>query len=91
MSGAAMNGDILLQAHALINGERQASYGPPAPFFTRTAALWSAYLGHALTGKDVAMLMALLKIAREANRHKRDNLLDAAGYIGLAADMEGGQ
>ena len=86
-----MNGSILLDAHALINGERQSSYGPPTPFFTRTAALWSAYLGHTLTGKDVAMCMVLLKVAREANRHKRDNLLDAAGYIGLAADMEGGQ
>ena len=84
----AVNGDILLQAHTLVNGERQASYGPPAPFFTRTAALWSAYLGHAVTGKDVAVCMVLFKLAREANHHKLDNLLDAAGYIALAADME---
>ena len=85
------NGEILLLAHELINGERQASYGPPAPFFTRCAALWSAYLGHVLTGKDVAVCMVLFKLAREANHHKRDNLLDAAGYIALVADMEGGQ
>ena len=85
------NGNILLEAHALINGERQASYGPPTPFFARAAALWSAYLGHSVTGKDVAMCMALLKFSREAHAHKHDNLLDASGYIGLAADMEGGQ
>jgi len=85
-----MNGGILLEAHILINGERQTSYGNPASFFTRTAALWSAYLGHTVTGKDVAMLMCLLKFAREAHQHKPDNLLDAAGYIGLAADMEDG-
>ena len=85
-----MSGDILLQAHDLINGERQDAYGSPAPFFTRAAALWSAYLGHAVTGKGVAMCMCLFKLAREANRHKRDNLLDACGYLALAADMEGG-
>jgi len=85
------NGNILLEAHALINAERQGDYGSPAASFSRIAALWSAYLGHAVTGKDVAMCMALLKFSREAHRHKRDNLLDAAGYIGLAADMEGGQ
>ncbi|MCL1916139.1 MAG: DUF6378 domain-containing protein [Desulfovibrionaceae bacterium] len=84
------NGNILLEAHALINAERQGDYGPPAESFARIAALWSAYLGHTVTGKDVAVCMALLKFSREAYHHKRDNLLDAAGYIGLAADMEGG-
>ncbi len=85
------NGAILLEAHTLINAEGQGDYGPPAASFARIAALWSAYLGHAVTGKDVAMCMALLKVAREANRHKADNLIDAAGYIGIAADMEAGQ
>lgn len=82
------NGQILLDAHTLINAERQSDYGPPAESFARTAALWSAYLGHTVTGKDVTLCMALLKIAREAHRHKADNLLDAAGYIALSADME---
>ena len=85
------NGAILLDAHALINAERQDDYGSPSESFARIAALWSAYLGHTVTGKDVAVCMALLKIAREMNSHKRDNLLDAAGYIGIAADMEAGQ
>lgn len=85
------NGNILLEAHALINADRQGDYGPPAASFARTAALWSAYLGRTVTGKDVAVCMALLKFSREANRHKADNLIDAAGYIGLAADMEAEQ
>lgn len=85
------NGAILLEAHALINAECQGDYGTPVESFARIATLWSAYLGHLLTGKDVAICMTLLKVAREANNHKRDNLLDAAGYIGIAADMETGQ
>ncbi len=27
------------------------------------------------------MMMALMKISREANKHKRDNLVDAVGYM----------
>ena len=84
-----LNGEILLEAHSLVNGEREASYGSPKESFIRIADLWSAYLGKAVTAKDVAICMALLKLAREANRHKGDNLLDAVGYLGLAADVEG--
>jgi hypothetical protein len=82
-----MNGGILLEAHALINAARQEEYGPPAESFRRVAAMWSAYLGRPVTGRDVAVCLALLKFSREAHQHKRDNLLDAAGYVGLAADM----
>ena len=84
-------GSILLEAHALVNQGRQADYGAPAESFARIARLWSVYLGREITGKDVAMCMALLKISREAHCHKRDNLLDAAGYIGLAADAANGE
>lgn len=84
-------GKLLLEAHDLLNGERQNDYGSPLDNFTRIASLWSAYTEHTFTAKDVAVCMTLVKIAREANKHKRDNLLDAAGYIGLAADMEKGQ
>ena len=80
------NGNILQEAHALINGDRQINYGDPKTNLERIAKLWSAYLGHAIAGKDVALMLSLLKIAREAQAHKPDNLIDAAGYIGLAAD-----
>lgn len=82
-----MKGNILTDAHALINAQRQDDYGTPAESFQRIATMWSAYLGRAVSCRDVACLMALLKLGREAHAHKRDNLLDAAGYIGLAADM----
>ena len=83
-----MNGDILKEAHALINAERQDDYGSPVESFARIAVLWSAYLDRHVTAKDVAICMALLKLSRESHRHKKDNLLDACGYLGLAADME---
>ena len=82
-----MNAVILRDALSLVNADRQDDYGTPAASFQRIAALWSAYLCHPVSCRDVACCMALLKLAREAHGHKRDNLLDAAGYIGLAADM----
>jgi hypothetical protein len=83
-----MNNDaILRKAHELVNAERQDDYGSPAASLTRIVAMWTAYLEQPVNARDVALLLALMKIAREAHRCKEDNLIDAAGYIGLAADM----
>lgn len=84
----APRGVILHEALEIINGERQDSYGDPEDSFRRIGHYWSAYLSMDIQPKDVAMMMTLLKIAREQNQSKIDNLVDAAGYIGLAADME---
>ena len=84
------NGEILLEAHALINGPRQAAYGSPAENLGRVAGMWTLYLGRPVTAKDVCLMMALLKLCREMNAHAHDNLVDCAGYLALAADMEGG-
>jgi hypothetical protein len=86
-AASRQNGDILLAAHAVINKGRQGTYGPPNNPFARTAALWTAYLNNYVAPKDVAVCLALLKLSRESFKHKTDNLLDAAGYIGLAQDL----
>lgn len=84
-----MNGAILARAQEIINGEKQDDYGDPSVCCGKIAAMWSAYLGREISRKDVACMMVLFKMARESQRHKPDNLLDAAGYIGLAGDMAG--
>lgn len=81
------NGGILVKALDIINGEKQKEYGDPAVMFPKIAQMWSAYLGREISSEDVAMMMTLLKIARQSYEHKADNLIDAAGYIGLAADL----
>lgn len=81
------NGAVLRVAYELVNSNRQDDYGSPAASLTRIAAMWTAYLEQPVNARDVALLLALMKIAREAHRCKEDNLIDAAGYIGLAADM----
>jgi hypothetical protein len=89
--GGTMRGKILDEARVIINGERADMYGNPEDSFQLIASLWSVYLElvSPLSSRDVAMMMTLFKIAREKHQHKRDSLLDAIGYLALAADMEG--
>ena len=86
-------GRVLEKAMEIINGERQDVYGSPESSFSLIAKYWRTYLQHKknleITSSDVAMMMTLFKIAREANQHKRDNIVDAAGYLGIYADMQG--
>lgn len=75
--------DILEEASALINGERQQTYGGATESFTRIAGLWSAYLGVDLTSYDAVNMLGLLKIARAKNGYHRDSYVDLAGYAAL--------
>lgn len=94
------HGWILEAAHRVINGERQDSYGNPEDSFATIAEFWDTYLQARLQQRgpeeifiqpvDVAFMMVLLKIAREAcSAGKIDNFVDAAGYLGIAADIFG--
>lgn len=73
--------DIAAKALDLVYGDRNKSYGHPHDDYTRTAALWSAFLGVPITADQAAMCMVLVKISREANKPKPDNRVDMHGYI----------
>lgn len=75
-----MSETILQEAQRLVHGDRQQDYGHPIDDFTRTAALWSAILGHAVTAEQVGLCMCAVKLSRQCNRPKRDNMTDLAGY-----------
>ena len=86
-------GSVLAEAADVINGERQDVYGNPEDSFELIAKYWSVFLAPKfgpvpLDGEDVAIMMTLFKIARESHQHKRDNIRDAAGYLGIYADMQ---
>tara|TARA_R110000744_G_C19367560_1_gene562058 strand:+ start:2761 stop:3225 length:465 start_codon:yes stop_codon:yes gene_type:complete len=40
---------------------------------------------------DIALMMILLKVAREQSKHKRDNIVDIAGYARNLAQMYEGE
>lgn len=76
---------ILREADAVAGQDRSRDYGHPYDNHRRIAEIWSVQLGPILkrpiTPREVALCMIGLKLAREVNSPKRDNLVDAAGYI----------
>lgn len=76
--------DCLIEAASCVKGERQESYGPAERNLSRIAELWSSYLGHPITSRNVAVMMILLKAARDAHKSKHDNMVDICGYAYLA-------
>lgn len=83
---------ILTEAHKIVYGDRQRDYGHPAADFSRTASLANVLLGgklrEDLDARDVALFMVCVKLSREVNEHKRDNLVDAAGYLECLSRVE---
>ena len=86
---------ILDTAKHLTGGERREDYGHPSDDFGRAAQMWTAILGRKLhadekvTAEDIPLCMIAVKLARQAHRHKRDNLVDIAGYARTAAMVAG--
>jgi hypothetical protein len=81
---------VLKEAHAIIYGDREKTYGHPSKNLKTIATMWNAYLNAMsaddpeLNAKDVAALMMLVKVARFANDPShRDNLVDICGYAAL--------
>jgi hypothetical protein len=87
-TGAAARSHVLQTAERLVNNERNTQYDEPSADFARTAGMWTAYLGIPVAMHDVAMCMAMLKIARIrfAPGHL-DNYFDLAGYAACGADV----
>ena len=64
---------------------RGVSYGHPISQHKRIAELWSAYLGYPIQPNEVAICMALVKIARlsETPSHE-DSLKDLLAYCAIS-------
>ena len=77
---------ILEEAQRLVHGNRGADYGHPIDDYTRTGRLWGALLGIGdIDPRLCCLMMAAVKLSREVNKHKRDNLTDLAGYAECAS------
>ena len=80
--------DILHKAEEYICGKRQEEYGEIEDNFTCIADLWSAYKGVKFDAREVAIMMALLKIARMRKPGHIDSAIDCAGYCACAGQLE---
>lgn len=81
--------EILEAARVRVCGEHEQDYGTPEDSFALIGKLWASYMGVDFTPKDVAMMMALLKVARIKNGDKADSSVDLAGYAACAGEIVG--
>lgn len=89
--------EILDEALKCVNGDRNQQYGSPEDSFKQIAEYWTSYLkacgvfseGIKIEPKDVAAMLALLKVARIAcGQPKYDNWIDLAGYAACGGEIE---
>lgn len=84
-----------LRAGVRIVRARAKTHGSPNGTHQNIAALWNAYMtasggvgSRPLAGSDVAMMMLLLKVARQfTGDFNPDDLLDIIGYAGVHAEV----
>ena len=91
--------EILDAARVCVCGQREQEYGKPEDNFNTIGLLWSVYLNAAhpeytkafpyngITAKDVATMMAFLKVARTATGSSPDSFVDLAGYAACAGEI----
>lgn len=85
--------EILDEAKKMVCGHREQDYGSPENNFQMIADLWNAYLGYygdevIIEANDVAMMMALLKIARiRTGTATEDSFIDLAGYAACGGEI----
>ena len=84
--------EILETATKLVGGDRQNTHGDKYENHKNIAILWNGYLDgklvECLTPENVAIMMALLKVARtKAGAHNEDDYVDAAAYMAIACDV----
>lgn len=91
--------EVLAEAEKCVCGVREQDYGTPEDNFNTIGLLWAVYLRAAhpelqkvlpingITAKDVAVMMALLKVARIATGSSPDSFVDLAGYAACAGEI----
>lgn len=84
----ATRANLLDIAKNHVTKDRQADHGDAEDNFTRIAGYWSVHLGVPIAAHDVAVMMALLKVARiKSNPEHADNWVDGAGYFACGGEV----
>jgi hypothetical protein len=71
-----------LEAHKIVNGDRDSDYGDSNKNLKNIAAL-ARLQGVEIDAVGIAKVLLSVKLAREGHKHKRANLVDLCGYAEL--------
>jgi hypothetical protein len=82
--------EVLLEAHRLVNVDRNLSYGHPADDYATVRDIFEALTGVKLTVDQAIMYPLAMKLARiRTNLDKgvlhRDSVIDGCGYLACLA------
>ena len=81
--------EILNEAKNLVDGDRHKDYGDKTENHKNISKLWSAYLDTKVEPHDVAIMMALLKMARtKLGAVSKDTYIDMAAYGAIAGEIQ---
>jgi hypothetical protein len=86
---------LMAEAWDLTTRDRHNQYGTAESAFRAYGHIWTGLLQHKLESgavidaSDVCLMMTGLKIAREVRNTKRDNVVDAHGYLSLLSRIRG--
>lgn len=72
--------NILNEAAQVVEGDRNDYYGDPSIKYRMIAKMWSIIFRTDITPRQVVLAQLAVKLVRETLKHKRDNLVDIAGY-----------
>ena len=87
---------ILQEAEEIVNGARKADYGSAKVSFERIGQMtalmltedeWDLLSQRIISPTVVTKMHQATKLTRESFAHKRDNLVDLAGYASLQNDI----
>ena len=83
---ATAGSEILLEAHKLVNGPRQNTYGHPADDYRKVVEIFYAITGINLEISEAILFMVSVKLARLRTNLERDilhhdTLVDTLGYL----------
>ena len=79
--------NILEEANKITSTIKREEYGSPRENVNRIRQIASAILGRELTNDDIMAVMLSVKLSRQMHQHKRDNLVDIAGYAWVWSQM----
>jgi len=73
----------ILDECSRIASERGESYWPVEENFKNIAAIHRENFGVEITPVEIAEVMISIKIARQKNKHKDDNIIDVINYFAI--------